>query len=199
MDRVIVEAGKRLVLRGGASFTTQELVKEAGVAIKTFYRHFPGKDQLLLAVIEDIVTEQVARYRERTREVADPLARLRLHVLAALSSVGAGAAWPPTSTSRFIVAEHWRLAELYPAEIEQATQPFVGLLADEIRAARAAGRIAPPADVDPTAEMMNLLVRAVFHQYAFAPDPEAGADIGETTWEFCLAGLGVTTAGASNR
>ena len=37
----------------GPNFTTQELVKEAGIALQTFYRYFGSKDHLHLAVIED--------------------------------------------------------------------------------------------------------------------------------------------------
>src|ERR1700690_4453226 len=55
--RVIVQAARTLINRQG-DFTTQELVKEAGVALQTFYRYFQSKDQLLLALIEDMIAEQ---------------------------------------------------------------------------------------------------------------------------------------------
>jgi AcrR family transcriptional regulator len=35
-------------------------VKEAGVALQTFYRYFASKDELLLAVIADAMTEACA-------------------------------------------------------------------------------------------------------------------------------------------
>ena len=43
--------------RKGDAFTTQELVKEAGVALQTFYRYFASKDELLLAVIADAMAD----------------------------------------------------------------------------------------------------------------------------------------------
>jgi TetR/AcrR family transcriptional regulator len=43
----IIDAARRLIIAQGSSFTTQDLIKEAGVALQTFYRHFAGKDQLL--------------------------------------------------------------------------------------------------------------------------------------------------------
>ena len=54
---VLVAAGRRLVFEKGHAFTINELVKEAGVALQTFYRYFSGKDELLLAVLEDLVGE----------------------------------------------------------------------------------------------------------------------------------------------
>jgi AcrR family transcriptional regulator len=55
--RSIVQAARRLIEVKGPAFTTHELVREAGIALQTFYRYFPGKDHLLLAVIEDIIDE----------------------------------------------------------------------------------------------------------------------------------------------
>ena len=55
----MVDAARRLIAQKGERFTTQELVKEAGVALQTFYRHFEGKDQLLLAVLEESIAEDV--------------------------------------------------------------------------------------------------------------------------------------------
>ena len=68
--RTIVEAAQRLIAAKGPNFTTQELIKEAGIALQTFYRYFPSKDHLLLAVIEDIIDENCKRVQEE-REQAD--------------------------------------------------------------------------------------------------------------------------------
>ncbi|MCK9903089.1 TetR family transcriptional regulator [Parafrankia colletiae] len=225
--KVIVDAARRLITSRGSSFTTQDLVKEAGVAMQTFYRHFPGKDQLLLAVIEDVISEQTTHYRERAAHEPDPLARLRLHIQAALSSIdrdreaagagsgdGAGAGEGGGSDgggggggngvrlgvgggARFITAEHWRLHQLYPDEIEHATRPFASLVAGELEAARDAGLIAP-IDTAEAAEFVNLLVRAVFHHYAFASHKnESAAEVGDRVWAFCLRGLGASADAAA--
>ena len=185
--KVMVDAAKRLIAEKGGKFTTQELVAEAGVAIQTFYRHFGGKDQLLLAAIEDMHTEQVAVYEEAARDLPDPVARLRYYITAVLS--GLDAEGPAAAGPRFITAEHWRLHMLFPAEMAHATQPFADLLERELRAAQAAGLLAP-ADPGQTAELMMLLIRSVYHQYAFAPRKEPGAAIAEHVWEFCLSGIG---------
>jgi AcrR family transcriptional regulator len=185
--KVMVDAAKRLISEKGTKFTTQELVQEAGVAIQTFYRHFGGKDQLLLAVIEDLHAENARLYEQAAQALPDPVARLRYYVKSALSRLdaegqaGAGA--------RFITAEHWRLHQLYPEEMSHATQPFTDLLARELRAAREAGLLAP-ADVNHDAKLMTMLVRSVYHHYAFAAKNEPAEAIAGHVWEFCLAGIG---------
>jgi hypothetical protein len=42
---------------------------------------------------------------------------------------------------------------------------------------------------------MVTLVRAVYHQYAFARKDEPTAELAERLWEFCLQGIGGRTDG----
>jgi len=67
----IVGAARRLIESKGPSFTTNELIKEAGIALQTFYRYFPGKDSLMLAVIENIIDENCAAFREEARRLPE--------------------------------------------------------------------------------------------------------------------------------
>ena len=78
---LIVRAARRLITERGDRFTTQELVKEAGVALQTFYRIFGGKDQLLLAVFEDMIAESCAQYEEAARQSGKPLAEVMGYAL----------------------------------------------------------------------------------------------------------------------
>ncbi len=99
--QLIVDAGRRLIVERGDRFTTQELVKEAGVALQTFYRLFAGKDQLLLAVFEDLIAESCALYEAAALELPDPVTRLRFYVTEALRTLGEGdAAVAPGSSPR---------------------------------------------------------------------------------------------------
>ena len=69
-------------------FTTQELVKEAGVALQTFYRYFESKDQLLVAVLEDLIGSQTRAREAQAAEISDPVARLRFYVTWPLHTLG---------------------------------------------------------------------------------------------------------------
>jgi hypothetical protein len=70
-----------------------------------------------------------------------------------------------------------------------ATQPTVDLFAREIQAAQEQGLLAP-SDVAHSAELMVMIVRTVYHHYAFAKKSEPAEAIAEHVWEFCLAGIG---------
>ncbi|MEU4650193.1 TetR/AcrR family transcriptional regulator [Nocardia fluminea] len=184
--QLIVEAARRLLEAEGSEFTTQQLIKEAGIALQTFYRHFPSKDQLLLAVFEDIIAERAAEIANLSRGLPDPVARLRFYVLGALRSVrGDDVGTGP----RFITAEHWRLYQLFPAEMARANQPFADLIADELRHAEQDGLLRPR-DPATDAWLAMKLVMSVFHHYAFAPEPADVDDIATHLWSFCLAAFG---------
>jgi TetR/AcrR family transcriptional regulator len=188
--QVVVDAARRLIAERGEGFTTQELVKEAGVALQTFYRLFAGKDQLLLAVFEDMIAEQALLYEEAARGLPDPVARLHFYITEAVRSVGtdAGRGIQP----RFVTAEHWRLHQLFPDEMSHATQAFTDLVLRQLQAAADEGLLSP-ADPERDAWFVTKLVMGVYHHYAFAAGASDADDIGEQLWSFCLGALGGTT------
>jgi TetR/AcrR family transcriptional regulator len=187
--KAIVRAARRLIEVKGPSFTTQELIKEAGIALQTFYRYFPGKDHLLLAVIEDIIEESCEEYKKGARKLSDPIERLRSYITATVNSLEG-----PRKGPSFITAEHWRLQAIYPDEVSRATQPFTDLLLEEIRAASDEGRISP-SDPEYSAWLITQLTMAVFHHYDCAGLAEPGERVAERLWVFCLSALREDGAG----
>jgi TetR/AcrR family transcriptional regulator len=182
--RTIVEAAQRLIAAKGPSFTTQELIKEAGIALQTFYRYFPSKDHLILAVIENIIDENCKEFKKRASKLTDPMDRLRLYVTATVSGLEGIGEGPS-----FITAEHWRLQTIYPAEVSAATRPFTDLLLEEIRDAKGTGELQTP-DPEYSAWLITQLVMAVFHHYDCAGLDEPSERIADRLWNFCLAALG---------
>lgn len=192
--KVVVDAARRLIAERGDGFTTQELVKEAGVALQTFYRLFAGKDQLLLAVFEDMIAEQCSHYEEAARALPDPVARLRFYITEAVRSVGGDSS--EGIRPRFVTAEHWRLYQLFPDEMSHATQAFTDLVLRQLEAARDQGLLAP-ADPERDAWFVTKLVMGVYHHYAFATNTLDAAAIGDQLWAFCCNALGGTALGAA--
>jgi AcrR family transcriptional regulator len=184
--QAIVAAARRLITERDDQFTTQELVKEAGVALQTFYRIFGGKDQLLLAVFEDLIAESCADYERAAAPLPDPIARLHFYVSVTVGAVGhASYGLGP----RFVTAEHWRLHQLFPDEMEHATQHFTDLVLRQIVLANEQGLLAV-ADPERDAWFVTKLVMAVFHHYAYVEGPLDPQATGEELWEFCLRALG---------
>jgi TetR/AcrR family transcriptional regulator len=182
--QAIVAAARRLLERG--DFTTQELVKEAGVALQTFYRIFGSKDQLLLAVFEDLISESCADYERAAADLADPIARLHFYVTATVGRIGDGT---HGIAPRFMTAEHWRLHQLFPEEMAHATQHFTDIVMRQLDLAVAAGR-ATSIDVAGDAWFITKLVMATFHHYAYAEAPTDPRAIADDLWSFCRRAIG---------
>jgi AcrR family transcriptional regulator len=186
--KVIVDAARRVIRSKGDNFTTQDLVKEAGVALQTFYRYFAGKDQLLLAVIEDMIAEFTVVAAAQAEDMPDPVDRLRSYITTVLAMIddqpefGVNAGW--------VTSEHWRLHRLFPDELSHATKPFTDLLLVDIRAAAAEGLLRPN-EPERDAWFIAQLVMSVFHYYAYASHKDG--DVAEDLWRFCLAALGGET------
>jgi AcrR family transcriptional regulator len=185
--RAIVAAGRRLVVQKGADFTTRDLIQEAGVAIQTFYRYFAGKDQLLLAVIEDLLTDVAASLERAARGIEDPVERLRSHVTRTVLAPGEFAAAAPL-VAQFMAVERWRLQQAYPEEMELARRPFVDLIRREIDVAAEAGLLDPPNPAN-SAWFVSELITAVHYHHAFMPARKPIEQVIEELWAFCLAGL----------
>ena len=78
--RALVEAGMALLRRSSAkSLTVADVLDEAGMSTRAFYRHFQSKDELILAV-----------YQHDNRRTIE---RLRMQVAAAASTVEALEKW----------------------------------------------------------------------------------------------------------
>ena len=180
----LLAAAHRLVRERGENFTTQDLIKEADVALQTFYRHFGGKDQILLAVVGDLITAHCRGLAQAGERFDDPVDRLHHYVMGTLSTLGT----PGVSGARFITSQHWRLHQEYPDELAAATKPFADLVQRELEAGRDAG-VLHPRDPERDAWTINKLVMSVFHHYAFVEVPE-GVDVAEDVWAFCLAAVG---------
>ncbi|MCX4090884.1 TetR/AcrR family transcriptional regulator [Nocardia sp. alder85J] len=182
---LILDAAHRLVLQKGDAFTTQELVKEAGVALQTFYRYFASKDQLLLAVFAEMIAVACVRSAEVAADLPDPIARLRYFITSTLGSLDAEG--HDAATARFIVSTHWRLQQNFPEEMAEAVRPFATLLLGEIQKGIAAGQLRP-ADPERAAWFINELIRSVYHHYAYAA--VRPATLADDLWAFCLTALG---------
>jgi AcrR family transcriptional regulator len=191
--RQMLDAARTLIEAKGDEFTTQELAAEAGVALQTFYRYFTSKDELLLALIGDAMSDACERWAGIAADLPDPLDRLRFLIVSALERLEAGSR--SAAMSKFVVSTRWRLHQQFPKELAEAEQPFIDLLRDALSDSVQAGEL-NPVDAEWDSWLISDLVRSVYHFYAFAEADEAEMNVvKEQLWRFCLTALG----GCSNR
>ena len=180
----ILAAARRLIARKG-DFTTQELIREARVALKTFYRYFPSKDQLLVTLFGDLIEENAALLEAQAAAIADPVSRLEFFVTAPLRMMDDGARPEPALRDLRALAP----APALPPRDRCGDRPFTDLVQKELEAGRDAGVLAPR-NPERDAWQIATMVMAVFHHYTFHPDDPARATAADDLGAFCLAAVG---------
>lgn len=100
-ERILDAAARRYYADGIRAVSADRLIAEAGVSKVTFYRHFPTKDDLITAYLEQQVTNAAeALTQQRTQLAGDPAAVLRWYA----NEVGAFACTPGFRGCPFINA-----------------------------------------------------------------------------------------------
>lgn len=76
-ERIIAAAGRLFGERGYHNTTTAEIAEAAGVAAGTIYIYFSSKEELLVAVFEEFLSEHMDRVRSAVSAEHNPVAKIR--------------------------------------------------------------------------------------------------------------------------
>lgn len=176
----LVEAARRLVAAGSSAFTIADVAAEAGMSLRTFYRHFAGRDELLLALIEEDARTGAAVLRDTFDDAADPLelAQGCVETLCDLVVTGSGYAG-------LLVREHLRLGEEHPGELRASLAPLLDLIEERLAAAAEAGSLRAVDRFD-AATVLSLVLTHVQNAALLAPEQESAS---RRVWGFCRAAL----------
>ncbi len=186
LERVIEAARDLANETGSAAFTVAQVTARARLSLKSFYRCFAGKDDLLVALIEEdsrigasILADLVERHTEHA-------ARVRAYVVGIFELLTHPGA---LGYAGVLVREHRRLSEERPVELRRALAPIIAVLEAEIlTAAVSGGRAATDAARD--AETVFALLLEGIHDVALGhvePLDEAAY-----LWAFCWPALSRT-------
>jgi AcrR family transcriptional regulator len=186
-----VDAARELATEtGDASFTVHQVVQRAGLSLKSFYRHFAGKDALLLALIEEDTRIGAQVLGEWVAASDDPVERLRAYVSELLGFLALG----ESSYVAMLLREQRRLEQVDPAAMEAALAPFTDLLADLLADAGAAGRVRS-GDWQRDARTVFDLALLQLHQLGPGADRAAADAAAAYLWSFCWSGLSAAPGG----
>jgi AcrR family transcriptional regulator len=185
LERFLAAARDLANEQGSASFTVAQVTRQAGLSLKSFYRCFGGKDDLLVALLEEDSRLGAAILAEQVAAHADAAERVRAYlvgVFGLLTHPGA------LGYARMLVQEHRRLSEERPLELRTALAPMVDLLTSQIAATVDAG-VSSSADPARDAQTLFVLVLEGVHDVGLGhADPIEQA---EYLWRFAAAGLAI--------
>ena len=192
-DRFVAAATRLLQEKGNTDFTVQDVVDRSKMSLRTFYKYFASKEDLLVAVYERVVArEAVPRLRKRIAKLKDPLQRLRAYV-EGLVDLTANTG----PVGRTLVHYQNRLAESRPDDVAAAMKPQFDLLVELVEDIARARPLRRDLDVVTAARLTHFTVLAAVHGQAVGS--EGATDVpARTIWEFCLAGMGVAIPKSSS-
>jgi AcrR family transcriptional regulator len=191
-DRFVAVATRLLEEKGSADFTVQDVVDRSKMSIRTFYKYFASKEDLLVAVCETVVArEAVPRLRKRVDKFKDPLLRLRAYVeglIELTSHTG--------PVGRMLIHYQNRLAESRPDDLAIAMKPQFDLLVELVGDIARTRPLRNDLTVDAAARLTHYTVLTAAHARALGS--EGAAEIpASAIWQFCMAGMGLTAGRSS--
>ena len=183
LERLVVAARALANETGSAAFTVAQVAARAGVNLKGFYRYFAGKDDLLVALLEEDSRLGAELLRTQVDRHADPETRLRSAVTGTLELI----TWPGAlGYAGVLIREHRRLAESRPEELNRALGPIIDVLTDEVRGAVDAGVAVTPDPRRVARTMFALVLEAIHDVVLGRAEPLAEAQF---VWDFCWHGV----------
>jgi AcrR family transcriptional regulator len=128
--RRLVEAGYTVMRRTGSlDPRVSDIVREAGLSNQAFYRHFRGRDELLVAILDDGQRQLVTYLEHRMAAVDEGEARVRAWVDGVLEQARNPAA---ADNTRPFAINSARLAGRFPDEVARSRELLVRPLREAV-------------------------------------------------------------------
>jgi AcrR family transcriptional regulator len=186
LSRRLVDAARQLMWQaGGPGFTVAQVVAASDTSLKSFYRLYTGKDELLVALFRDDARVGAEALGALVDEAEDPVERVRRAVVGLFRFITVDGHLPYAAA---LVREHLRLAESRPEELRSVLAPFVERFEHELVAAQALGRLRQG---DPAKDARTLFHLVISHLHALVchqiDDPPE--QVAQDLWAFCFAAL----------
>lgn len=181
----------------GRDFTVQEVVERSGQSLRSFYQHFGGKQELLLALFEESVRSAVELVRQEVAAERTPRDRLRRFVVTyhEMCRPGRRGRSKRPSPTRALAELAHQLLTTQPAEAARAFAPLVAVFEQLLDEAVEAGVVR--GDLAPRRVAGVVLEAITFDAFSTAigglSAEETGVDPAEELWDLLFDGLAPRT------
>lgn len=184
MQGFLDSAQELLGERGTTDFTVQEVVDRSKQSLRSFYQHFDGKHELLLALFEDALSTSAIQIREAVAGETDPLGRLHLAVQWLYNQSHHDPAERRPLFSDFAL----QLMIKHPAQVATAHLPLLAVFTELVEQAGEAGAI-PAGKPRRRASLVMQTVMFTAQSPGVPVGSHATPVTAEEIWQFCLGGI----------
>jgi len=181
-----LDAAQSLITREGTTdFTVQQVVEASNQSLRSFYQHFDGKHELLLALFEDALRRATDQIRAAAFVPEDPLERAKVAVqlLFELSRPDPGAKRP------LFTEFAPRLLISHPTEVRGAHAPLLALISELLTEAADAGRLRAGVSPRRAAALTMQTVMFVAQSAVVSDHDDLPVITADEIWDFCSKGF----------
>ena len=181
-----LDAAQAIITKEGTTdFTVQQVVDVSKQSLRSFYQHFDGKHELLLALFEDALRRATEQIRAAALVQEDPLDRVRVAVelLFELSRPD------PTARRPLFTDFAPRLLISHPMEVRGAHAPLLTLLTELLTEAAEAGKLRSGIHPRRAAALTMQTVMFVAQSAVVSDNDELPVLTSDEVWDFCANGF----------
>jgi AcrR family transcriptional regulator len=170
---------------GRTDFTVLEVVERSKTSLRSFYQHFTTKDELLLALVDKIMSESTKKWREDTAGV-ESAAALRILIDRICTPAESST---QDRVNRGLTNYNDHLAETLPREYARVLSPLHELIKDIINRGIDEGTFRKDLTVDATAALIMQSALGAMRLQVLGAELNGAPINADHIYEFCLAGL----------
>lgn len=183
VERFLDAAQTIMAEKGTTDFTVQEVVDRSRQSLRSFYQHFDGKHELLLALFEDAMSKSADELRTAAAEQSGPLDRLRVVVQTLFDSSRPN---PSGRQAPLFTDFALRLLVSHPAEMRVANAPLLALFTELMEELEEAGLLRPGFKARRVAA---LTMQTVMFNAQSSGQEGSHPLTSEEIWDFCAKGF----------
>jgi AcrR family transcriptional regulator len=170
---------------GRTDFTVLEVVERSKTSLRSFYQHFSTKDELLLALIDKIMSESTRKWREDTTGL-ESTAALRVLVDRICTPAESST---QDRVNRGLTDYNDHLAETLPREYARVLSPLHELIKDIINRGITEGTFRTDLDVDATAALIMQSALGAMRLRVLGAELNGVPIDADHIYDFCISGL----------
>ncbi len=185
VERFLDAAQAIITEKGTTDFTVQEVVDRSRQSLRSFYQHFDGKHELLLALFEDAMRRSADQIRAAAAGQTEPLDQLKVAVQLLFELCRPD----PTAQRPLFTDFAPQLLLSHPAEVAVAHAPLIVLFTELMTQVEAAGGLRHGAKPRRLAALTMQTVMFNAQSSSVSSDEGAHPLTAEEVWEFCSSGF----------
>ena len=166
---------------GSADFTVQDLIDRSNLSLRAFYQHFESKEELVLALYENVTSQFTEDIRQEVAAADGPMGQLEAFCRGWLSRAGSSS----MAGGRAVTIYNLSLEIERPSEFSKVWEPHRKLLKRILTACARAGLVRKDLTAEQLTTLMTSTLTALGQFSMLHPGPDnllAEDDI----WSWCL-------------